>query len=133
MKFGQWKRLKNIAQKAAQVASKGARIGSKIIKYARPVIDTAADFIPGGAIIKKGTEYADKYLEPMANVIDNVIENVSKENNIVKGIKTGINQYTNKNPSEMLKRINNVIQYNIPEDIFGSPVNQEDEEDIGEF
>ena len=129
MKFGNWKRLKEFAQKAAQVASKGARIGGKIIKYVRPVIDTAADFIPGGAIIKKGTEYADKYLEPLSNVMKHVSESVSKENNIVKGIKTGINEYAKKNPTDSIKRINNVIQNNIPEQLFGNPVNDDFDDD----
>ena len=130
MKFGNWKRLKEIAQKAAQVASKGARIGGKIIKYARPVLDTVADFIPGGAIVKKGTEYIDKYAEPVAKGL----ENISKGEDVVKTLKTEVDEYVKKNPSNIGKRINNVIKYNIPEDIFGKPVNENDEDDdIGEF
>ena len=50
MKFGNWKRLKEFAQKVAQVASKGARIGGKIIKFARPALDAAADFIHSSLI-----------------------------------------------------------------------------------
>ena len=128
MKFGNWKRLKEIAQKAAQVASKGARIGGKIINYARPLIDTAADFIPGGAVIKKGVEYIDKFADPLSKGL----ERMSKGENVVKTIKDEMNSYVKKNPSDSVKRINNFIQNNVPENLFGKPVNQDFEDDNDE-
>lgn len=129
MKFGNWKRLKEIGQKAAQVMSKGARIGGKIINYARPLIDTAADFLPGGAIIKKGTEYIDKFAEPLASGL----EKISQGSNVVKEIKGMVNQYVDKNPSEGGKRVKNFVNYNVPENIFGKAINDDDDGDDDDY
>ena len=130
MKFGNWKRLKEFAQKAASVASRAAKIGGKIINYARPMIDAASDFIPGGAIIKKGSEVLSKVAEPVSQGL----EKISKGANVIKTLKTGVNDYAKKNPSETMKRINNAVQYNVPENLFGSAVNQgDDDDDLGEF
>lgn len=127
MKFGNWKRLKQMAQKAASIAGRAAKIGGKIINYARPAIDAVADFVPGGAIIKKGAEVLSKVAEP----IGSGLERISKGENVIKTIKGGMNDYAKSNPSESTKRLNNFVQNNVPEDLFGSAVNGD--EDIDEF
>lgn len=99
--------------------SKGARIGGKIINYARPVIDAAADFIPGGVIIKKGADILSKVAEPTANML----ESIGKGGNVVRTLKTGVDEYAKQNPSEKMKRINDAIQRITPENIFGNAVN----------
>ena len=124
MKFGNWKRLKQFAQKAASVASRAAKIGGKIINYARPMIDAASDFIPGGAIIKKGAEVLSKVAGPVSQDF----EKISKGANVIKTLKSGVGKYAKQNPSDSANRINNFVKHNIPEDIFGSTVNDDDED-----
>ena len=53
MKFGNWKRFKEGLKKLAAALAVGAKLGGNMIEKAKPLIDTAVDFIPGGNIIKK--------------------------------------------------------------------------------
>ena len=126
MKFGNWKRLKEMAQKAAAIAGRAAKIGGKIINYARPAIDAAADFIPGGSIIKKGAEMISKVAEP----IGMGLEQISKGANVIKTIKSGVGDYAKRENTDTAKRLNNFVQNNIPDNPFGSAVNEDDDDFI---
>ena len=110
MKFGNWKRFKEGLKKLAAVLAVGAKLGGNMIEKAKPLIDTAVDFIPGGNIIKKGTEIMNKLAEPTSEALNRI----ASGENVIGTTKRYLNEIKNEIPNDITKTASNIINQ-IPE------------------
>ncbi|EDR24490.1 hypothetical protein EDI_114190 [Entamoeba dispar SAW760] len=110
MKFGNWKRFKEGLKKLAAALAVGAKLGGNMIEKAKPLIDTAVDFIPGGNIIKKGTEIMNKLAEPTSEALNRI----ASGENVIGTTKRYLNEIKNEIPNDITKTASNIINQ-IPE------------------
>ncbi|EDR22315.1 hypothetical protein EDI_046080 [Entamoeba dispar SAW760] len=110
MKFGNWKRFKEGLKKLAAALAVGAKLGGNMIEKAKPLIDTAVDFIPGGNIIKKGTEIMNKLAEPTSEALNRI----ASGENVISTTKRYLNEIKNEIPNDITKTASNIINQ-IPE------------------
>ncbi|EDR21769.1 hypothetical protein EDI_066140 [Entamoeba dispar SAW760] len=81
-----------------------------MIEKAKPLIDTAVDFIPGGNIIKKGTEIMNKLAEPTSEALNRI----ASGENVIGTTKRYLNEIKNEIPNDITKTASNIINQ-IPE------------------
>ncbi|EDR25475.1 hypothetical protein EDI_274900 [Entamoeba dispar SAW760] len=112
MKFGNWKRFKEGLKKLAAALAVGAKLGGNMIEKAKPLISIASDFIPGGEIIKKGTEVISKIAEPTSEVLNRI----ASGENVVGATKRYLNQVKNEIPNDITKTASKIINQ-VPEHI----------------
>ncbi|EDR28840.1 hypothetical protein EDI_202090 [Entamoeba dispar SAW760] len=110
MKFGNWKRFKEGLKKLAAALAVGAKLGGNMIEKAKPLIDTAVDFIPGGNIIKKGTEIMNKLAEPTSEALNRI----ASGENVIGTTKRYLNEIKNEIPNDITNTVSNIINQ-IPE------------------
>ncbi|GAB1221184.1 hypothetical protein ENUP19_0069G0020 [Entamoeba nuttalli] len=116
MKFGNWKRFKEGLKKLAATLAIGAKLGGNVIEKAKPLISIASDFIPGGEIIKKGTEVISKIAEPTSEVLNRI----ASGENVVGATKRYLNQVKSEIPNDITKTASKIINQ-VPEHISLKP------------
>ncbi|EDR24576.1 hypothetical protein EDI_082010 [Entamoeba dispar SAW760] len=112
MKFGNWKRFKEGLKKLAAALAVGAKLGGNMIEKAKPLISIASDFIPGGEIIKKGTEVISKIAEPTSEALNRI----ASGENVIGTTKRYLNEIKNEIPNDITKTASKIINQ-VPEHI----------------
>ncbi|EDR23106.1 hypothetical protein EDI_236100 [Entamoeba dispar SAW760] len=76
-----------------------------MIEKAKPLISIASDFIPGGNIIKKGTEIMNKLAEPTSEALNRI----ASGENVIGATKRYLNQVKNEIPNDITKTASKII------------------------